>query len=447
MMRRWDVVCGLVLPLLVACSSDDDDGNGAAMGGASSSSGGTSATGGKSGTSGGSSTGGSGDGGGASGTVTWAEDIAPLVFRECIACHRDGGIGPFALTDYETAFAMSLGMATATREREMPPMPVDNSGSCNTFENARWLTDDEIDLFQAWVDAGAPEGDPALTPELPPPPEGLTGVDVTVSPSEDYVPNAALSDDYRCFLVEPGLSATRFIVAYEVIPGDSREVHHAILFAPKDAAAQAEAEAKDAAESGLGYTCFGGTGVDAEPRALWAPGVEVVTLPAGTGLPLAAGRKLILQIHYNTHAGAFPDRTTVRMRTAPTVAKAAKYQPVADQDMNVAPGQELGVTSAVHQVTPQPVIVYGAAPHMHTLGRTLRVDMGTNAGSRCLVNVDRWDFHWQNAWWYTTPIQVQQLTGLTISCGYDTTSRTTPVVWGEGTDDEMCLSYLYMTGP
>src|SRR5262245_44844399 len=126
MMRRWDVVCGLVLPLLVACSSDDDDGNDA-TGGAGSSSGGTSATGGKSGASGGSATGGSGDGGCASGTVTWAEDVAPLVFRECIACHREGGIAPFALTDYEMAFAMSLGMATLTREREMPPMPVDNS--------------------------------------------------------------------------------------------------------------------------------------------------------------------------------------------------------------------------------------------------------------------------------------------------------------------------------
>jgi hypothetical protein len=309
------------------------------------------------------------------------------------------------------------------------------------------LTDDEIDLLQAWADAGAPEGDPTLTPELPPPPEDLTGVDVTVSPSEDYVPNAALSDDYRCFLVDPGLSANRFIVAYEVIPGDSREVHHVILFAPKDAAAEAAAEAKDEAESGLGYTCFGGTGVDAEPRALWAPGVEVVTLPAGTGLPLTAGRKLILQIHYNTHAGAFPDRTTVRMRSAASVGKIATYQPVADQEMNVAPGQALGTTTRMHQVQAQPAIIYGAAPHMHTLGRTLKVNLSSGSSSRCLVNVDRWDFHWQNAWWYTTPIQVTALTGLTITCGYDTTSRTTPVVWGEGTNDEMCLAYLYMTGP
>jgi hypothetical protein len=65
--------------------------------------------------------------------------------------------------------------------------------------------------------------------------------------------------------------------------------------------------------------------------------------------------------------------------------------------------------------------------------------------STCLVNVDRWNFNWQNAWWYTTPIVGNGVTSFTLSCGYDTRERTMPVTWGEGTMDEMCIVYLYVT--
>ena len=88
-----------------------------------------------------------GSGGSAVGErVTWSEDIAPLMFRECAGCHRDGGIAPFALTSYAAAYPHAHAAALAVAERYMPPMPVDNSGDCNTYSNARWLSDAEIDL-------------------------------------------------------------------------------------------------------------------------------------------------------------------------------------------------------------------------------------------------------------------------------------------------------------
>jgi hypothetical protein len=92
-------------------------------------------------------------------------------------------------------------------------------------------------------------------------------------------------------------------------------------------------------------------------------------------------------------------------------------------------------------------LIWGALPHMHTLGRKLRVDAATASGTTCLVNVDRWDFHWQNVWWYESPLSLDAFKSATISCTYDTRGRDKPVTWGEGTNDEMCLSYFYATAP
>lgn len=378
---------------------------------------------------------------------TWAADIAPLIFRECVGCHRSGGVGPFPLETYQQAADEAVFFPVHLEMRHMPPMPVDGSGTCNTYSNARWLTDDEIALFTAWANAGAPLGDPTVAPPLPEPPPTLEDPDLTLDPGQEYTPNDALPDDYRCFVIDPGLTEEQFIVAYEVIPGDARIVHHAIVYQPSDDEAAAEAVALDNAEAGLGYTCFGGAGVDAEPRVLWAPGGGYVELPTETGVPLAPSRPQILQVHYNLAAGVYPDRTTVELALAPSVSRPAKYQPIADLDMVLEPGQEAATTSRSFSAFGQPFDVHGVMPHMHTLGRQLEVSARADGDDHCLVSVDRWDFHSQGAWWYSQPLVFDSVDSVSISCTFDTTGRTEAVTWGEGTNDEMCLTYLYVTAP
>lgn len=378
---------------------------------------------------------------------TWAADIAPLIYRECVGCHREGGVGPFPLETYEQAAESALFLPVHLEMRHMPPMPVDGSGACNTYSNARWLTDAEIDVFTDWANAGAPLGDASLAPALPAPPPALDSPDLTLDPGAQYTPSDALADDYRCFVIDPGLTQEQFIVAYEVIPGDARIVHHAIVYQPSSDAAAAAAVALDAAEEGLGYTCFGGAGVDAEPRVLWAPGGGYVELPAETGVPLAPARPQILQVHYNLAAGAHPDRTTVKLALAPSVQRPATYQPIADLDMVLEPGQSAVSTTRSFPVFGQAFAVYGVMPHMHTLGRELSVTADADGDEHCLVSVDRWDFHSQGAWWYTQPLVFDAVDSVSISCTFDTSKRTEPVTWGEGTTDEMCLTYLYVTAP
>lgn len=467
-MKRARAVLGVLSVLVVgACSSQQSGGQASggragfggdqASAGAPASSGG--ATGGDSvgGMGGAKAAGGSPNGAGASsggaaaaagaGAVTWSEHVAPIAFRECVSCHREGGIGPFSLTSYASAAPFAGALADAVESRTMPPMPVNDDGSCNTYSNARWLSTAEIELFRSWATAGAPEGDPSRAPMLPSAPHGLENPSATLDFGADYTPSSVRPDDYRCFIVDAGLKQDTFLVGYEVLPGDAREVHHAIVYQPNTEADAAAAVQLDDAESGLGYTCFGGPRVDADPRVLWAPGGGVVSLPTGTGLSLVAGRKLILQVHYNLAAGAFPDRTRVRLATSNDVSKQATYLAVADTKMKVAAGQAAGVTTRTLDGTGTPLKIYGVLPHMHTLGLALHVEAATASAKRCLVDVDRWDFHWQNAWWYDEPLTLDLFKSVSISCTYDTRGRTAPVTWGEGTSDEMCLSYLYATAP
>ena len=86
------------------------------------------------------------------------EAVAPILAAHCIACHQDDGIAPFSLTSYAAAKAHAAAIKTAVSAREMPPSNADNSGSCGSFNNARWLTAAEIATLSAWADAHAPRG-------------------------------------------------------------------------------------------------------------------------------------------------------------------------------------------------------------------------------------------------------------------------------------------------
>src|SRR5262249_7636431 len=141
------------------------------------------------------------------------------------------------------------------------------------------------------------------------------------------------------------------------------------------------ARALDDAEDGPGYTCFGGPVVDAAPVALWAPGTGAVSLPSGTGLPLAADRPWVGQIHYNLAQGVVPDRTRISLRLTQDSVRPAVFAPVADLDLRLQPGRASVEATATGEQNPDaPYTVYGAAPHMHTLGRTMRVDVSDDAG-------------------------------------------------------------------
>jgi len=376
------------------------------------------------------------------------EDVAPILATSCVQCHQPGGIAPFSLISYEDATGVAELIPNQVMTRSMPPWGADNSGSCNTFQDARWLADDDIATIVAWANGDRLEGDPAAAPPLPPMPPPLSRVDATAAMTESYIADQTLSDDYRCFIVDPKVATDQFLTGFEVRPGEPAVVHHILLFQLDTPEAETAAANLDAQSAGPGYTCFGGAGAAATLLGVWAPGMRVGTYPANTGLPVKGGRKMLIQIHYHNHGTPLADQTAVDLRLEPTVADPSFLFLMPATNLSLPPG--LPSVATTNSLTLPGFIgqynVWGVYPHMHTLGRTLRLETDHAGSSQCLIDVPRWDFNWQQGYFYDGPPKI--VGGgdtLRITCTHDTTSRTQTVTWGEGTEDEMCLAFAYVS--
>lgn len=381
--------------------------------------------------------------------VTWYPTVASVVNENCVACHYYGGLAPFSLESYESARDYSDLMAEMTSARLMPPWGIDNSGECQTFHGARWLSDEEIDTIARWHETGAHRGDPSEQPTPPAAPELLERVDATLDMGADYEPDLQY-DDYRCFVVDPGVSGERYLTGFEVRPGDPRIVHHVIVYSLDDADAEAAVEDLDANEAGPGYTCFGGPGTYRSSFLIgWAPGTSATHLPEGTGVRLPAGRKVVMQIHYHPSSQALSDRTEVDLLLEDSVENEAFLELYADWSMSLEPGVQSLEWSYDFNV-PANVTVLGVFPHMHTLGRQMKIEVehADLAGAReCAADVPRWNFEGQQLYFYEEPLAVHGGDRMHVTCTYDTRSRSTVTTFGESTEDEMCVAIFYYILP
>ena len=377
---------------------------------------------------------------------TWHQDVAPIIAEHCQRCHLEGGIGPFALTEYEQAKALAGGIAASTASRRMPPFLADNSGDCNTWRDANWLSDEKIAVLDAWAAAGAPEGEPVDAP-VPPTLPTIDNPELTVTMEAPFEPNAELADEYRCFVLDPELDSDTYVTAYEVMPGDERVVHHVILYAPNDADAEAEAEALDGEDEKAGYSCYGGSRVDADMIVAWAPGTGATSFPEGSGLQLKAGRKLIMQVHYNMVGGSFPDQSSIKLRTADRVANPGRMSIVGVPGLEIPPGVEGHVESGEVDLRDLPVSInlWGILPHMHELGTSIGLSLERGDQSQCLIDVPRWDFNWQLGYFLEEPVRIEPGDRVKTTCTFDSRSRDEVTTFGDGTQDEMCLAIVFVT--
>jgi hypothetical protein len=412
----------------------------------------------------------SGSGGGGSPVTgpTYHRDVKPIVDVKCNGCHVSGGIAPFALGTYAEVSAQKVAIKAAITAGTMPPWPP--ADGCSEYLDNRALTKDQIDLISQWVDSGAPEGNPSDKPNtIDPNTTSLSRVDLTVTMPEPYTPQIA-PDDYRCFLVDLPSTDTFYITGVGVKPGNASIVHHVIAYlATPDMIA--DYQAADDAEPGPGYTCFGGPGGDQIKSArrgwigAWAPGSLGQDFPAGTGIEIPAGSKLVVQVHYNTStAMPAPDQSSLVFKTDKTVDKKAIMMPWTDPNwvtkhtmdipaygkdvvhtFSFDPTPYMGYITDNTIASGVPFTIYSAALHMHTRGTRARSDLVRAGGDKeCMLDIEHWNFHWQGSYGFTKPKVFNPGDSMYLECHWDNPTAM-PMNWGEGTGDEMCLGAFYAT--
>ncbi len=449
---------------------------------------------------------------------SFAREVAPILAERCTGCHQVGGIAPFSLESSRSASAHAAAIAAAVASRRMPPWPPGSASPAFLGSDERVLTAQERDVLVRWARAGGPV-DRAVRVAKPAP----TGDDVragetprTLAMPAQYTPKKAngATDDYRCFLLDPQLAEDVFVTSARIDPGARAEVHHVILFkAPPEQVAQAEQ--LDARAAGVGWSCFGGTGLDfpqsegargaiqflddAPWLSAWAPGATATRLPDGLGAPLAKGSRLIMQVHYNLLNGQRPDRSSAVITTVPAttglkrvdvsllpapvelpcpagatarlcgrqaalddlVKKYGVQAAYATVGLNLLCDKDTanppsGQTTFCDRGVTAPTTILGVAGHMHLLGKSIRIELNPGRpDARVLLDIPRWDFHWQSMYRLAQPVTAQPGDTIRVTCRHDQALRKTAghgvsqqlryVLWGEGTTDEMCLGVLQVT--
>jgi len=377
---------------------------------------------------------------------TWYRDVEPIVAARCAGCHVAGGIAPFELSTYDQVQAQLPVVLDAVQARRMPPWMPDEA--CHPLRDSRRLEQAEVDTLVAWAAAGSKLGnvaDQQSSLEVPPA-ATLAWVDQVLDQGFDYTPRSDRVDDYRCFVMDPKLTGNRDLIAYQVTPGTLAEVHHVLLYT----VSLADAQALDAQDTPPGWQCYGGPGTKS-PKMVgaWVPGSTTTHYPPQTGVTLYQGDVLVMQVHYNTskHAPS-PDRTTVSLQYSRfDVPYHAQMFPLVQHGFTVPP-HSTGATATAEFTMPLDVALWGAAPHMHTRGADIKVERTDAAGqTSCLIDIPKWNFSWQQFYFYPerTGITVPAGDKLKLSCSWNNDTDHA-LRWGEGTEDEMCLSFLYFTG-
>jgi hypothetical protein len=322
----------------------------------------------------------------------------------------------------------------------MPPWKP--APGCQSFKNDRSIPQAMKDAIVNWAATGTAEGNPA---DAPPPPDagtlGLPRVDAQLDAGFDYTPTIVNgSDDYHCFILDPGLTQSTYVVGVNILPGQPTLVHHVILFEMSAATAQSLDTA------GNGWTCFGGPGNGSfDMVGGWVPGSPAQVFPQGTGISLQAGNVLVMQVHYNLATAApQPDRTIAQLEYEPTVQLPAIITGPINTSFAIPPNA-VGYTSTMNWTVPANATVWGVQPHMHTKGTQINVVLtDASDNSTCLIDIPEWSFYWQQMYFYDQPLTVTQGETVTLQCTWNNPTDET-VTFGEDTSDEMCIAFFYAT--
>ncbi len=369
---------------------------------------------------------------------TFSREVAPILYRQCVSCHRPGGVAPFSLVSYADAAKRAPLIATVTHQRYMPPwLPREPR-----FQHERRLTESEIATLARWAGAGAPEGDRDHLPSPPRFPEGwqLGAPDLVAEMPAPFDVPAEGPDLYRCFVIPAAAARDHWVRALDIAPGNPKVVHHVLLFQDVTGTARKR-------DTGSGYACFGTPGfLPARGLGGWTPGAQPSVVPDGIPELLHGGADLVLQVHYHPTGKPESDRTRLALYfTAQKPARRMMDIPLGSNRIDIPPGDRTYKVTD-HFTVPVDVDAISIIPHAHYVCKQMYGYAVLPSGARrTLIRIPDWNFNWQQQYVYPAPVRLPAGTRLEMEFTYDN-SEANPrnpnhppqrVVWGPGTTDEM----------
>jgi len=378
-------------------------------------------------------------------TPTFNRDVAPILYEQCVLCHRPGGMGPFNLVTYADARKHARQIAEVTASRFMPPWLPDES--CGPFVGTRRLDALQVSTFQRWAEAGAPEGSAAHLPDAPQWPEGwqLGKPDLVVTMPFGYTLPAEGRDVYRNFVVPVGNDARRFVRAVELRPNNPRVVHHAFVLIDTSGDSR-RLDARDEDPGFSGMNAGNGASPPAGHFLSWQPGKIPSQDASGTQWALEAGSDVVFQLHMRPSGKPEEIQASVALYFTDQPPTRFPFRlMLRSTDIDIPPGEANYTIESSYEL-PVDLHVLAVLPHAHYLGRDLQGWAELPDGSRrSIISIQNWDFNWQGDYRFERPLALPKGAVLRMRYAYDNSAGNAlnggrapeRVQYGEQTSDEM----------
>lgn len=419
--------------------------------------------------------------------VTFNKDVAPIFYQHCVECHRPGNIAPMSLITYKDAQPFARWISEKVKTRQMPPWHADpNFGE---FENARRLTQEEVNTVLNWVEQGAVEGNPKDLPPVPsfPAQWKIGQPDAVFKMAEENKLGADAVDEYVYVRIPTNFKEDKWIQSVEFRPGNLKIVHHAVAFieTPENfAEAQRINPSEKSGNSAWSLLetppspleIMDGTKRRIKPDApvvndgcgaldvnavsfvtnnnilsVYAPGRGIDKWSPGTAKKIPAGSNILLQMHYSKGAGKpEKDQTSVALVFAQKpVEKMVSTQSVNNDLFAIPPGAENHRVTACWNIQ-RDVQLISFMPHMHVRGKSMRYEAIFPDGRRqTLLNVPRYSFHWQTVYMLKQPVAVPAGSRIMVTAYFDNSDgnmhnpdSSQTIRHGTATFDEMMIGFV-----
>ena len=363
--------------------------------------------------------------------ISYAQTIAPMLIDKCMSCHRAGGIGPWAMSDYQKVRGFAPMMREVLRTQRMPPWNADPH--FGRFVGDRSLSVEQVQTLVHWIEAGAPRGegeDPLVSASQRPWSEWTLGEpDLIVEVPAFEVP-ASGAVSYQYPVARNPLDRDRWIRAVEIQPGDRAVVHHVLagIVDPK----------RPQFVGSIGE--LGG----------YAPGKNAAPYPEDTGILLRKDASFRFQMHYTPNGKVVTDVTRIGIYFYDAPPKhELKMNLIYDTRLSI-PAHAKSHSESLEHVFEGDVMLYSLLPHAHLRGKAAKYTAFYPDGrEETLLSVPKLDFNWQTTYFFQDPKLLPGGTRVRLDMTWDNSAQNPlnpdphqTVGWGDQTWEEMNVGWL-----
>jgi len=380
-------------------------------------------------------------------------DIEPIIRKNCVSCHRPGGIAPFSLQTYEEVAAKGNFIGHVTQTRYMPPWKADPAWQ--TFRNETKLSPEEIEMIKQWVATGLTKGRKIKSKQT----QALNNTedvkpDLVLSMLNSYQLTNKAQEDFRFFVIPTNLPADTYLSAVEFVPGNRRQVHHSRVMVDStqkirgiDGMSEWDPKIKEFQTIPLADEFLYG----------WVPGNTKIFFPPGTGKKIKKGSDLILNIHYSPTSKTEQDKSTVNLYYAKSQVnnREVKTLTLKESDIRNQPfyiEAERMPTFYMDYPVYRDMSLISIMPHMHFIGKSFLAYAITLEGEKIpLIKIDNWDFNWQTTYQFKRMLKIPAGSRILVEAKFDNTSENPvnpnqpakDIGYGWNSTDEMCDLVIY----